>query len=266
MSKAIALGITGVAVSFAMLAAGFLAGNGSALNAAPQGAGEAPSLARVVSRNDVEEIVRDYLLRNPEILTDMQAELEDRQREEQRLALLDAIGTSSDAIFNAAYDGVVGNPQGTTTVVEFFDYNCGFCKRAYADMTAMVAEDPDLRFVLKEFPILGPDSQKAHIVSMAFRTLAPEKYGAFHSALLNGSRATEATAIAAALSLGVDEAALREEMKNPAIADAFGETYELAQQLAITGTPSYVVGQEVVFGALGKAVLKEKVELARAQD
>lgn len=267
MSKAIALGITGVAVSFAMLAAGFVAGNRSDLNAAPYGAGEAqPSLARAVSRSDVEAIVRDYLLQNPEILTDMQAELEDRQREEQRLALLDAIGNSSDAIFNAAYDGVVGNPQGSTTVVEFFDYNCGFCKRAYDDMAAMVADDSDLRFVLKEFPILGPDSQKAHIVSMAFRTLAPEKYGDFHRTLLMGGRASEATAIAAALALGVDEAALREEMKNPAIADAFNETYELAQQLAITGTPSYVVGQEVVFGALGKAVLKEKVELARAQN
>ncbi len=267
MSKAIAIGITGVALSFAMLAAGFVAGNRNDLGAAPylaDGASASPN--RAVSRGDIESIVRDYLLSNPEILTDMQAELEDRQREEQRLALLDAIGNSSDSIFNAAYDGVIGNPQGSTTVVEFFDYNCGFCKRAYDDMAAMVADDSDLRFVLKEFPILGPDSQKAHVVSMAFRTLAPEKYGDFHHKLLMGGRATEAAAIAAATGLGVDEAALRTEMKNPAILEAFNETYELAQKLAITGTPSYVIGQEVVFGALGKAVLKEKVELTRAQN
>lgn len=267
MSKAIALGIAGVTVSFAMLAAGFLAGSRGDLVAAPRGAdGARPSLAQVTSRADVEAIVRSYLIENPEILTEMQIVLEDRQREEQRLAVLDAIGSSSDAIFDATYDGVVGNPEGSTTVVEFFDYNCGFCKRAYEDMAAMVAEDDDLRFVLKEFPILGPDSQRAHIVSMAFRTLAPERYAEFHRTLLLGSRATEATAIAAAVGLGVDEAALREEMKNPAIADAFQETYELAQKLAITGTPSYVIGQEVVFGALGQAVLKEKVELARAGD
>ena len=267
MSKAIAIGITGVALSFAMLAAGFVAGNRSDLGAAPylaDGAGASPN--RALARGDVEAIVRDYLLRNPEILTDMQAELEDRQREEQRLALLDAIGGSSDAIFNAAHDGIIGNPEGSSTVVEFFDYNCGFCKRAYEDMAAMVAADSELRFVLKEFPILGPDSQKAHIVSMALRRLAPEKYGEFHRILLTGPRATEATAIAAATGLGVDEAALRSEMRNPDIADAFNETYDLAQKLAITGTPSYVIGQEVVFGALGEAVLKEKVELARAQN
>ena len=265
MSKPIALGIAGITVSFAMLAAGFVSGNRGNVDAAPQAAGGAV-LERAVSREDVEAIVRAYLVENPEILTEMQTALAEREEAEQRQALLEAIGSSSDAIFNADYDGVVGNPQGSTTVVEFFDYNCGFCRRAYEDMAAMVAEDAELRFVLKEFPILGPDSQKAHIVSMALRTLAPEKYGEFHRTLLTSGRANEAAAIAAATALGVDEAALREEMKNPAIADAFAETYELASRLSINGTPAYVVGEEVVFGALGKAVLKEKVELARARD
>lgn len=258
MNKGIALGIAGATVSVAMLAAGYLAGS-SPISAAS-------GTSQATPRGQVEMIVRDYLVANPEILSEMQAVLAEREHEEQRLALLETIATSSDAIFNAAYDGVVGNPQGTTTIVEFFDYNCGFCKRAHEDMTRLVAADPDLRFVLKEFPILGPDSQKAHIVSMALRALAPEKYAEFHDTLLMGARATEATAIAVATGLGVDEAALREEMKNPAIANAFGETYELASRLAITGTPSYVVGEEVVFGALGEAVLKEKLALARAQN
>jgi protein-disulfide isomerase len=132
-------------------------------------------------------------------------------------------------------------------------------------MQALTAADPELRFVLKEFPILGPDSQKAHVVSMAFRTLAPEKYGEFHNALLGGAgRAGEDSAIKLAVSLGVDEAKLREEMKNPDIAAAFSKTYELADRLAITGTPSYVVGNEVVFGALGKDVLSEKIDAARS--
>lgn len=254
--SAITFGVVGATVSIAMLAAGYLAGSGgfSAQSASEQ----------AMPRAQVEKIVRDYLVTNPDILNEMQAALTEREQEDQRLALLETIATSSDVIFNAAYDGVIGNPQGSTTIVEFFDYNCGFCKRAHDDMTRMVESDPDLRFVLKEFPILGPDSQKAHIVSMAFRTLAPEKYADFHSALLMGSRATEATAIAAALELGIDEEALREEMKNPAILEAFSETYALASQLEITGTPSYVVGEEIVFGAHGEAVLKEKVALARA--
>lgn len=265
MSKAIALGAAGTAISIAMLAAGYIAGAGSDRSAARlAAAGTGPALERAASRSDVEAVVHAYLVENPEILTEMQTVLVQREQEQQRLALLETIGSASDAIFNADYDGIVGNPEGSTTVVEFFDYNCGFCKRAYDDMAAMVADDSDLRFVLKEFPILGPDSQQAHIVSMAFRTLAPEKYAEFHRALLLGNRATEAEAVRIATGLGVDEAALRQEMTNPAIADAFNETYELASQLAITGTPSYVIGSEVVFGALGKTVLKEKVELARA--
>ena len=264
MSKAIALGIAGVAVSFGMLAFGFFAGSNSTLLAQTPPVEEArPSSLASLERADVETIVRDYLLANPDILIEMQTALEETQREQQRVAQGETIKAASDQIFNASYDGIVGNPQGSVTIVEFFDYNCGFCKRAMEDMEAMVANDPDLRFVLKEFPILGPDSQKAHVVSMAFRALAPEKYGAFHRALLGGGRADEAAAIEAALAQGVDEAALREEMKNPAITQAFGETYDLANRLAITGTPSYVVGDEVVFGALGQQLLAEKIELAR---
>ena len=149
-------------------------------------------------------------------------------------------------------------------IVEFYDYNCGYCKRAIEDMHALTKADPDLRFVLKEFPILGPDSQKAHVVSMAFRKMMPEKYGEFHDQLLGGQgRAGEASAIKIALALGADEKKLREEMKDPAIAEAFARTYELANKLAITGTPSYVVGNEVVFGALGQEVLAEKISAAK---
>ena len=251
MGKALVLGIGGAAVAAGMLALGYAAGTRSDLTAVTSPAPEA-----ALTRPQVEAIVRDYLVANPDTLSEMQVALEERERDLQQAAQEEAISSASDQIFNAAYDGVVGNPEGSVTVVEFFDYNCGYCKRAYEDMEAMVANDPDLRFVLKEFPILGPDSQKAHVVSMAFRALAPEKYGEFHRAvLMGGGRANEAAAIRAATDLGVDETALREEMKNPAITQAFTETYELATRLSISGTPSYVVGNEVVFGALGQAVL-----------
>jgi len=230
----------------------------------PPAVASQPSSDTAMARADIEAVVRDYLLANPDILMEMQTALEVRQEEEQRVSQQETIASASDEIFNAAYDGIVGNPQGSTTIVEFYDYNCGFCKRAMEDMEALVAKDPDLRFVLKEFPILGPDSQKAHIVSMAFRALSPEQYGAFHRALISGGRATEDSAIAVALELGADEQALRSEMQNPAIRMAFENTYELANRLAITGTPSYVVGNEVIFGALGQAVLSEKIEMARA--
>src|SRR5690606_10233812 len=126
-------------------------------------------------------------------------------------------------------------------------------------------ENPDLRFVLKEFPILGPDSQNAHVVAAAFQRIMPEKYEDFHDQLLGGEgRANEASAMKIALSLGAAEKKLRDEMKNEEIIENFGTTYELANKLEITGTPSYVIGDEVVFGALGKDVLNAKIAAARA--
>lgn len=266
MRQAILVGTGSLVVALAMLGAGFVAGKQQPANAdTPPAAGETVVAAKQLGRADVEKIVRDYLLTNPEIMLEVQQALEVKRQDEERAANVATIEDSRADIFNAAYDGVVGNPDGKVTIVEFYDYNCGFCKRAQEDMLALTEADPDLRFVLKEFPILGPDSQKAHVVSMAFRAIAPEKYGEFHNQLLGGEgRATEEGAIKIALALGADETKLREEMKNPAIAEAFAKTYELANKLSITGTPSYVVGKEVIFGALGKEVLAEKIEAAKA--
>ncbi|WP_246727792.1 DsbA family protein [Chelativorans sp. Marseille-P2723] len=227
-------------------------------------AAEEHNEGKPLSRSQVEGIVRDYLLANPEILMEMQTALESRMREQQLQATRQAITESAGEIFNSVHDGVIGNPEGDITVVEFFDYNCGFCKRALSDMEELVANDSNLRFVLKEFPILGPDSQQAHVVSMAFRNLMPEKYAEFHRRLLSANgRATEATAINLALELGIDESALRAEMQNPQIQRIIAQTYELADRLQITGTPSYVVGNEVIFGAMGRDVLSEKIAVAR---
>lgn len=235
----------------------------AAFHLQPAAAQDAPAGNAALDKAGVEAIVREYLLTHPEILTEMQASLEARQKEEQRVAAADAIKTSKDEIFSSALDGIVGNPQAKKTVVEFYDYNCGYCRHALADMQALTAADPELRFVLKEFPILGPDSQKAHVVSMAFHMLMPGKYGEFHQKLLAGpGRAGEATAIKLAMSLGADEYKLRAAMKDPAIAKAFDRTYDLANKLAITGTPSYVVGSEIVYGALGQDVLNEKISEA----
>lgn len=264
MKKALLLGTTGVAVVLAMLAFGFVTGSSQIAKAGTTQPAQTVADTKI-DRAEVEGIIRDYLLKNPEVLLEVQDALEAKQKEEQRIAALGVIKDAKDQIFNSAFDGVVGNPNGKVTIVEFYDYNCGFCKRAIEDMRALTKSDPDLRFVLKEFPILGPDSQKASVVSMAFHLMMPEKYGEFHNALLGGQgRATEATAIKIALSLGADEATLREKMKDASIPEAFAKTYDLANKLAITGTPSYVVGNEVVFGALGQDVLAEKIKAAKA--
>ncbi|GGA53831.1 DSBA oxidoreductase [Nitratireductor aestuarii] len=216
------------------------------------------------SRAEIETIVREYLIKNPEVMLEVQASLQAKQQEAQKKAAQEAIALVGDEIFNSEADGIIGNPEGDVTIVEFFDYNCGFCKRAISDMDNLVKQDPNLRFVLKEFPILSEDSHKAATVSMAVHMIAPDKYAEFHRTLLGAQeRATEESAVKVALNLGIDETALRNKMQDPTINDRFRSTYALAEQLQITGTPGYVVGQEIVSGAMGEQVLREKIAAAR---
>ncbi len=216
-------------------------------------------------KEEIGALVKEYLLANPEILMDMQEALQQKQMQAQQQQASAAITDNQKAIFNAAEDISLGNPDGDVTIVEFFDYNCGYCKRALSDMDAMLEADKNVRFVLKELPILGPDSLAAHKVSAAFRDLAPEKYGEFHRALLGGEeRATEETAIALAVKLGVNEADIRKQMEVKPHDDAVRNAYSLAQSLGITGTPSYVIANEAVFGAVGVDELTEKVANVRS--
>jgi protein-disulfide isomerase len=211
-------------------------------------------------KKEIETIVREYLLANPGILLEMQQALEEHQMTAQREQQKLTIENAKMEIFMSSKDPVLGNPDGEVTVVEFFDYNCGYCKRAMSDMITMMENDSELKFVLKEFPILGPDSEAAHRVAFAFNDLHPEKYAEFHLRLLGfDGRATEDVAIRIATELGADETALRAEMDNPGIAARIQDTYQLANDLGINGTPAYVIGDEVVSGALGEKVLTKKV-------
>lgn len=240
---------------------------GAVLVLSPVAAQETPTAAETGSLNraDVENIIRDYLLSNPELLVEVQQALQQKREEDRKTAQRRTLEQAGDAIFNSASDGVIGNPDGAVTIVEFFDYNCSYCRGALSDMTALTEANDDLRFVLKEFPILGPDSVGAHVVSMALLSIAPDKYEAFHKALLGGdARASEDRAIAIAVDLGVDETALREAMDDPRIEKTFKSTGRLADRLGITGTPAYVIGDEVVSGARGVAYLNERIDAVRA--
>lgn len=226
-----------------------------------------PLQAQALDDKQKEEIgayIKEYLLANPEILMDMQEALQQKQMQAQQQQAKAAITENQAAIFNGKDDISLGNPNGDVTIVEFFDYNCGYCKRALSDMDAVLEADKNVRFVLKELPILGPDSLAAHKVSAAVRDLAPEKYPAFHRALLGGEeRATEETAIAVATGLGVSESDIRKQMETKPHDDAVREAYSLAQSLGITGTPSYVISNEAIFGAVGVDELNERVANVR---
>jgi protein-disulfide isomerase len=254
-------GLFAAVVAIGSAAAGFYAGN---MNAPEEVATTVePTVIAAegaVNQAQVETIVRDYLLKNPEIMEEVQTALETKRNGEAKAAQTALLAKSGADLFQNANDAV---PKGDVTVVEFFDYNCGYCRRAMADMDQLVQSDPNVRFVLKELPILGPDSVKAHIVAQSFHKLHPEKYGEFHRALLGAGHADEASAIATAVSLGANEAALREGMESPDIGKLFEANNNLAQGLNITGTPSYVIRDAIVPGAMGYETLAEKVSNVR---
>jgi len=261
MAKVALIGATAGLVGLAALALGYQAGRMGVVISPPE---ETAETASITDRAEIEGIIRNYLINNPEVMIEVQTALNEKQEAAQKEASVKVIGENKEQIFNSSADAVFGNPNGDVTIVEFFDYNCGYCKKALPDMDALLSSDPNLRFVMKEFPILGADSTRAHIVARAFKAVMPEKYLEFHRDLLGGEgRATEASAMAIAVKLGASEAQIREKMNAPEIAQNFKDTYALANSLSITGTPSYVIGGEVVPGALGADALADKISLIR---
>jgi protein-disulfide isomerase len=217
-------------------------------------------------RGEIEKIVRDYLLSHPEVLEEVSAELSKRQTAAEAEKHEAAVAKNAQAIFNSPRGVTVGNRDGDVTFVEFFDYNCGYCKRAMADMLDLMKSDSKLKVVLKEFPVLGPGSVEAAQVAVAVRMQDPagKKYLDFHQKLLGGKgQADKARAMAAAKDAGVDMARLEKDLASPEVRATLEENFKLAEDMGMNGTPSYVIGKQVVIGAVGVDNLKEKIGVAR---
>lgn len=229
----------------------------------------APARAQSFSdgqRGEIERIVREYLIRHPEVLQEAIAELEKKQAVAEAERGRRAVKQHGEALFNSPRQVTLGNPQGDVAFVEFFDYNCGYCKRALADMMELMKGDPKLKVVLKEFPVLGKPSQEAAEVAVAVRMQDPtgKKYLAFHEKLLTGrGQVDRARALAAAKEVGADMARLERDLKSDEIRATIEESMKLAEALGLNGTPSYVIGEDVVVGAVGARALKEKIDAAR---
>ncbi|BBU63322.1 outer membrane protein [Methylosinus sp. C49] len=219
----------------------------------------------VPQKAEIEKIVHDYLLANPEVIRDAIDELERRQKVAEADSRQKAVTQGADKLFNSASQAVIGNPSGDVTLVEFFDYNCGYCKRALDDVAKLIEGDPKLRVVLKDFPVLGAGSVEAAEIATAARLqLKPEKFYEFHRKLLNTRGAVgKAQAIAIAKELGADTAKLEKDSKSPEVKASIKEVMELADSLNLTGTPSWVLGKEVIVGAVGFQPLKTKIENTR---
>jgi protein-disulfide isomerase len=232
-------------------------------------ASAAPAFAQSFSADQREEIghvVKEYLLAHPEVVQDVMSELEKRQQaaesEKHRAAVLENKAT----LFNSPRQVVLGNPQGNVTLVEFFDYNCGYCKRALSDMLDLIKTDNNIRFVLKEFPVLGEGSVEAARVAVAARMqdTSGKKYIEFHQKLLGGRGAADkARALSVAKEVGFDMARIEKDMGSDEVKRTIDENLKLADAIGVNGTPSYVVGDEVVIGAVGLDTLREKIGAER---
>jgi len=196
----------------------------------------------------IEKIVREYLINNPHILFDVQAALEKKMETARAQQMEKSLVANADTLFRAPNAAIAGNPKGDVTVVEFFDYNCGYCKHALGDVTKLVQSDKNIRMVFKELPIFGKESEEASRVALAARNQG--KYWEVHKDLLaSQGRANEAKALRIAKKHGLDMTRIKADMKSPAIKKEIEETKVLAQNMGINGTPHFFVGNRMIPGA-----------------
>jgi protein-disulfide isomerase len=211
---------------------------------------------------EIEAIIKDYLLQKPEVLREAIGVLEAREKAAEAKARQDVVSDSAGLIYSGANQAVVGNPNGKITLVEFFDYNCGYCKRALSDLSRLMKDNPDLRVVLRDFPILSPGSVEAARIANAARLQFPgPKFWEFHQKLLGSHGPVGKTeALAAAKDLGADMDKLAKDAAAPGVTAGIEESEKLAKSLQVNGTPTYVLGGDVVVGAVGYDELEAKVE------
>jgi protein-disulfide isomerase len=237
-------------------------GVAAALSFASSAAPAANDAFSAPQKSEIEKIIHNYLITKPEVIKDAIDELKKREEAAELAMREKAVNEQGDKIAHSANQAVVGNPDGDVTLVEFFDYNCGYCKQSLASVAKLIEADPKLRVVLKDFPILGPDSvETAHIATAARMQLSPAKFWEFHKKLLSTrGHIGKQQALAAAKEVGADMDRLEKDAGSAETTAALKEVATLAEQLKFDGTPSWVIGKEAIVGGLPYAQLKAKVD------
>jgi len=215
-------------------------------------------------KDEIEKIVREYLFAHPEILRDALQELEKKETAEDAAKAKSALKENASVVFRSPNDLVGGNPDGAVSLVEFFDYNCGYCKRAFPDVMKLIGQDKGLKLVMKEFPILGPGSTYAAKAALASRKQG--KYWQFHLAMLgHDGHIEQDTVIEIAKEVGLDVDQLKRDMESPEISHIIDGNMSLAQTLGIQGTPAFIIDETLIPGAVGYDALVASVRQVRDQ-
>lgn len=211
----------------------------------------------------VKELVKEYILANPEIILEAVQTLRRRQEEAQKKAAEEALKTKRAELQGATDLPVAGNAKGDVTIVEFMDYRCGYCKSVKPTLDEVIRADGKIRLVIKEFPILGPASRTASMAAIAANKQG--KYLALHNALMAyPNNVTDEVIFALARQVGLDVAKLKDDMKSPEVMALIEKTNKLAQDLGINGTPGFIIGDQIIPGAVSVDEMKKKVAEARA--
>jgi protein-disulfide isomerase len=225
--------------------------------AAPFGASRAAD-ATIPQRQQIETVVHDYLLQHPDVLIAALRAAEDKLDRDNDAKASQAVTQHRPEIYDNPATPVGGNPQGSATIVEFFDYRCPYCKQVQPSLEALIKQDPQLRLVYKEFPILGPVSVTAAHAALAAQRQG--KYDAFHAAMMAArGNISDDTIFQVAASVGLDVDRLKRDMASPEIARQLKDNLVLADALNIHGTPAFIVGDRVVPGAVDLGTLKTMV-------
>ncbi|MFY0624202.1 MAG: thioredoxin domain-containing protein [Pelagimonas sp.] len=210
--------------------------------------------------------VRSYLLENPQVIMEAVAVLEEREQQQQAQADLSIVSDNADALFNDGYSWVGGNPDGDYTVVEFLDYRCGYCRKAHPEVSELIKSDGNIRLIVKEFPILGEASIIASRFAIATQIIGGnDAYKAVSDALMTlDGNPNEATLKRLAKTFGLDADAILSEMSSEEVTRRIAETRALAQRMQISGTPSFVFGDQMVRGYAPLPTMQNIVAQGRA--
>jgi len=213
-------------------------------------------------RQAIEAIVRDYLTKNPDVLLDALQAAEDKMKSDAREKAAKTLAERRRDIFDDPNTPSGGNPRGDVALVEFFDYRCPYCKQVEPALESLLAEDKGLRFVYKELPVLGRESMVAARAALAARKQG--KYAAFHTAMMGAKgQIGDDTVYRVAGSVGLDVERLKRDMATPDVERDLSANLALADALDIHGTPAFVIGEQVIPGAVDLASLKEMIADAR---
>ena len=212
-------------------------------------------------RTEIEGVIKDYLMKNPEVIREVLVEMERKQKADEESARTKAVTDLAPTLFNSSRQAVMGNPNGKITLVEFFDYNCGYCKKALDDVAKLVKAEPELRLVIKDFPVLGPGSVEAAEIATALRNqMKGDKYWQYHTKLMmTRGQIGKAQALAVAKELGADMDKLAKDAASPETRASLQEVMMIADKLQLTGTPTFVLADEVIVGAVGHDELRNKI-------